>query len=144
VTSIAHIKEPTLVDYLAGAIFANAPLLILASIFSFIEFEISLIVLSVLSFISVFIGAFVAGFLVAGKANTHYVRIGLMTGLFSFVLYGIFVSFIFGDKSGGLWVLIGFVAGSSAGGIFRRRKRDKQKKLTSNTSKSTKITPYVL
>lgn len=125
---MANAREPTLIDYLVGAIFANAPILILASIFSFIEFEVPIIVSSVLAFISVFVGAFVSSFLVAAKANTHYVRVGIMTGLFSFIIYGILVLLFSGDKSGSFWVLIGFVAGGGSGGIFRRQKRITRKK----------------
>ena len=118
-------REPNFGHYLAGAILANAPILILASVISFIEFEVPILVLSTFAFVSIFIGAVIAAFLVAGKANTHYVRIGLMTGLFSFLVYGVLVSFIFSDKTGGVWLVIGFVLGGCIGGILRRSERSK-------------------
>ncbi|MEM2921699.1 MAG: TIGR04086 family membrane protein [Candidatus Bathyarchaeia archaeon] len=105
---------------MAGAILANAPLLILAFIFSFIEFEVPINVLSTFAFVSVFSGATIAGFLVAGRANTHFLRVGTVTGLLSFLVYGVMVSFFFGDKSGGVWLVIGFVVGGCVGGTLRK------------------------
>jgi len=107
---------------------ANAPILILAFIFSFIEFEVPVSVLSTFAFLSIFSGAIIAGFLVAGRANTHYIRVGVMSGLFSFLVHGLMVTFIFGDKTGGVWLVIGFVIGGCIGGILRRRERVKTEK----------------
>lgn len=78
-------KTPTLKDYLAGAVLANSLAWLTLGVTSFCGTSpLTLVPLLFLTYMS---GAIIAGYLVARKAFQNRIKVGLKTGLGSFVFH---------------------------------------------------------
>jgi len=78
-------KTPTLKDYLAGAALANSLAWLTLCVTAF--FEIDLTTLVQLLFLTYMFGTIIAGYLVTRKASEDHLKVGLKTGLGSFVFH---------------------------------------------------------
>lgn len=126
-------EHPRIIEYVQGASIANAPTFLLFIILSFVDpdleslihsiqfFNYSLSILSILVFIILVVCTLIAGFLVAGRVSSHYVRTGTYTGAFSYLMFLIYKLFFY--PSGMLpesWMFIVFLIGGSLGGLLKR------------------------
>lgn len=78
-------KMPTLKDYLAGAALANSLAWLTLAVTAFSE--IDLVTLIQILFLTYMFGTIIAGYLVTRKASQNHLKIGLKTGLGSFVFH---------------------------------------------------------
>jgi len=107
-------KGYELKTYLAGAVLANAPIWILSYPFLYSK-TISNIVSSILIYIICFIDSAVASYLVARKLSKDYLKVGVMTGIFSYILYAIVTIILPPVGIQDLVIFIGFVIGGGVG-----------------------------
>jgi len=78
-------KTPTFKDYLAGAVLANSLAWLTLGVTAF--FEIDPPILVQILFLTYMLGATIAGYLVTRKAFQNHLKVGLKTGLGSFVFH---------------------------------------------------------
>jgi uncharacterized protein YneF (UPF0154 family) len=78
-------KTPTLKDYLAGAVLANSLAWLVLGLMPFFATDPWLLMLML--FITYMLGTIIAGYSVARKAFENHMKIGLKTGLGSFILH---------------------------------------------------------
>ena len=78
-------KTPTIKDYFAGAVLANSIAWLTLCVTAFFEIDPSTFV-QLLSFAYMF-GTIIAGYLIARKAFQNHLKVGLKTGLGSFVFH---------------------------------------------------------
>lgn len=116
------IEQPGMKIYLAGAGLANAPIIFLATILPSMGLGIKAV--TAISFLAIFAGAVIAGFMVAGKVLSRYVTVGGMTGLFGFLFYIVFVLIFVQILTGDFWTAMVFVMGGCIGGMIRRKRRE--------------------
>jgi putative membrane protein (TIGR04086 family) len=126
-------EHPRIIEYIQGASIANAPTFLLFIGLSFVDpdleslvhsiqfFNFSLSTLSILTFLLIIVSTVIAGFLVAGRVSSHYVRTGIYTGAFSYLMFLIFKLFFY--PSGILtesWMFVVFLIGGGFGGLLKR------------------------
>ncbi|MCW4037144.1 MAG: TIGR04086 family membrane protein [Candidatus Bathyarchaeota archaeon] len=126
-------EHPKIIEYVQGASIANAPTFLLFIILSFVDpdleslvhsmqfFNYSLSILSILAFILLVVSTLIAGFLVAGRVTSRYVRTGTYTGAFSYLMFLIYKLFFY--PSGMLpesWMFLVFLIGGGLGGLLKR------------------------
>ncbi len=78
-------KTPTLKDYLAGAVLANSLAWLMLAVMPFFATDPWLLMLML--FLTYMLGTIIAGYSVARKAFQNHMRIGLKTGLGSFIFH---------------------------------------------------------
>jgi putative membrane protein (TIGR04086 family) len=126
-------EHPKIIEYIQGASLANAPTFLLFIILSFVDpdleslihsiqfFNYSLSILSILAFILIVVSTLIAGFLVAGRVTSRYLRTGTYTGAFSYLMFLIYKLFFY--PSGMLpesWMFLVFLIGGGLGGFLKR------------------------
>jgi MFS-type transporter involved in bile tolerance (Atg22 family) len=98
-------------------------MILMAFIFSFIDYDFTEIEITVITVIVALVGAALGGFLVAAKTNTRDYRshmlIGGITGLLSFIFSVIYFLFFLRLFTGGTYLLTGFLIGGCLGGAIR-------------------------
>lgn len=118
-------RLPRVIHYVHGALLACAPMILMAFIFSFIDYDFTEMEITVITFVVALIGAALGGFLVADKTNTRDYRshmlIGGITGLLSFIFSVIYFLFFIRLFTGGTYLLTGFLFGGCLGGAIRYR-----------------------
>lgn len=121
-------RLPRIIHYFHGALIACAPMILMAFIFSFIDYDFAEIGITIITFIVAFSGATVGGFLVAAQTNTRDYRshmlIGGITGLLSFIFSVIYFLIFIRLLTGGTYLLTGFLLGGCLGGAFQYRKKE--------------------
>lgn len=117
-------KTPTFKDYIAGAVLASSLAWLTLSVAVF--FEIEPLTLVQLLFLTYMFGAVVAGYLVSRKTFHSHLKVGLKTGLGSFVFHiyvfmGVF-ELVTGKRVLLLWdhllILAIFVSGGLVGSFL--------------------------
>jgi len=78
-------KNPTLKDYIAGAALANSLAWLTLAVTAFSE--IDLVTFIKLLFLTYLLGTIISGYLVSRKASQNHLKVGLKTGLGSFVFH---------------------------------------------------------
>jgi len=78
-------KTPTLKDYLAGAVLANSLAWLMLGLMPSLAADPLLLILML--FLTYMLGTIIAGYAVARKAAQNHLRIGLKTGLGSFIFH---------------------------------------------------------
>lgn len=121
------IEQPGIKIYLAGAGLANAPMIFVVIFISSMDQGIKTV--TAISFLAIFVGAVIAGFMVAGKVLSRYVTVGGMTGLFGFLFYIVFVLIFFKILTGDFWTAMVFVIGGCIGGNLRSIRKVAREKL---------------
>lgn len=126
-------EHPKIIEYIQGASIANAPTFILFIILSFVDpdleslvysiqfFNYSLSILSILAFILIVVCTLIAGFLVAGRVSSRYLRTGTYTGAFSYLMFLIYKLVFY--PSGILpesWMFFVFLIVGGLGGFLKR------------------------
>ena len=117
-------KHPKVTEYLAGAMIANAPHIIL--FFSFLNLDKSSDLIYNIAYFSIPLGAIIAGYLVSGKVESNYILVGGITGLFSFLFHFVLFIVIFSPARSlqnmyhNLSLLVIFVFASNLGGSLRK------------------------
>ena len=120
-------KMPTLKDYVAGAVLANSLAWLTLGVTPF--FETNPLMLTQLLLLTYVAGIIVAGYLVARKAFQNHIKVGLKTGLGSFVFHiyviiGV-IELITGERILHLFdhllILAIFIFGGLAGAFLCRR-----------------------
>ena len=115
----------TLKEYVAGSLVANAPTWLLNLAFPYLKNVMSEAFMNIILLWVVIAGGTVAGYLVARKTTSKYIKAGMSTGLYSYALCAVFMA-VTGMK-GGLMedfeLLIGFVIGGAIGARLWETKR---------------------
>jgi putative membrane protein (TIGR04086 family) len=126
-------EHPKIIEYIQGASIANAPTFLLFIVLSFVDpdleslvhsiqfFNYSLSILSILAFILIVVSTLIAGFLVAGRVSSRYLRTGTYTGAFSYLMFLIYKLVFY--PSGMLpesWMFLVFLIGGGLGGFLKR------------------------
>jgi hypothetical protein len=118
---------PRIIHYFHGALIACAPMILMAFIFSFINYDFAEIEITIITFLVALSGATLGGFLVAEKTNTMDYRshalIGGITGLLSFIFSVIYFLIFIRLFTGGTYLLTGFLLGGCLGGAFQYIKK---------------------
>jgi len=117
-------ENPGTVIYFAGAGIANAPIIIIAVILSFIDLERNFV--KIILFTTIFVSSLVGGFMVAGKVSYRHETVGGMTGIFAFILNILLVFILFRSLTGDLQTFITFLVGGILGGFIIKKKREYQ------------------
>jgi len=104
-------------DYAAGALVANAPSWLLSLLFPYLRTVTGYIFTALAIFFTAMAGGVAAGYLVARRANSEQVKVGLSTGLFSYTIYALFLTFtgVRGGAMDDIPSLTGFVIGGATG-----------------------------
>ena len=116
-------RLPRVIHYVHGALIACAPMILMAFIFSFIDYDFAEIEITVITFLIALSGAAVGGFLVATKTNTvdyrSHMLIGGITGLLSFMFSVVYFLIFIRLFTGGTYLLTGYLTGGCLGGAIR-------------------------
>jgi hypothetical protein len=110
--------------YISGGCLANISSWILLLVASYVNFDSFA---SFLYYIAIFVGALLAGFLIAGKIVTQCIKTGIVTGLSSYVVYAVSTMLISGNIllpfRGELvdsLLILDFVLGGILGSVIRK------------------------
>ena len=111
-------------DYAAGALVANAPAWLLSLLFPYLRTVTGEVFTALTIFFIAMAGGVAAGYLVARRATSEQVRRGMSTGLFSYALYALFLTFtgVRGDVMDDISSLTGFVIGGAVGARLWEKK----------------------
>mgnify|MGYP001050958183 CR=1 FL=1 len=103
-------------DYVAGSLVSNCPVWLLSLMIQYLRAVIGEILTVLLLFFITMVGGILAGYLVAKRTKYEHVKTGLSIGLFSYILYAVFLT-ITGFRGGleDIPAITGFVIGGATG-----------------------------
>lgn len=120
-------------EYAAGALVANAPSWLLSLLFPYLRNVTGEVFTALTIFFIAMAGGVAAGYLVARRATSEQVKMGISTGLFSYALYALFLTFtgVRGGAMDDISSLTGFVIGGAVGARLWEKKTSEKEGSTS-------------